>query len=99
MLGTPENELAGTMSFVSVTDAVVVAMEHWSVHHHAFSVETFFKIDSVVKAQEAFQYCSSWESSLLQYHTLMGRKLQNECFSIKKETTMQCAYSAIATER
>jgi hypothetical protein len=28
----------------------------------------------------------------------MGRKLQNECFRIKKETTRQCAYSAVATE-
>jgi hypothetical protein len=31
------------MSFASLTDAVVVAIEQWHVQHRAFIVETFFK--------------------------------------------------------
>jgi hypothetical protein len=30
MLATPEDEMAGTVSFASLTDAVAVAMEPWS---------------------------------------------------------------------
>jgi hypothetical protein len=42
MLATPEDEVAGTMSFASLTDAAAVAMDQWSVQHHAFIVERFF---------------------------------------------------------
>jgi hypothetical protein len=41
MLATPEDEKVGTLSFASLTDAiaiVAVAMEQWSVQHHAFDV-------------------------------------------------------------
>jgi hypothetical protein len=34
--------MAGTMSFVSLTDAIAVAMEQWSAQHCVFTVETFF---------------------------------------------------------
>jgi hypothetical protein len=30
MLATPEDKMAGTMSFASLTDAVAVAMKQWS---------------------------------------------------------------------
>jgi hypothetical protein len=42
MLATPEDEMVGTMSFHSLTDAVAVAMEHRSAQHGAFNVEEFF---------------------------------------------------------
>jgi hypothetical protein len=42
MLGTAEDEMAGAMSFASLTDAVAVAMEQWSAQHHAFIAEIFF---------------------------------------------------------
>jgi hypothetical protein len=43
MLATLEDEMAGTISFASLTDVVAVAMEQWSARHLAFIVETFFK--------------------------------------------------------
>jgi hypothetical protein len=43
MLVTPEDEMVGTMSFASLTDAAGVAMDQWSAQHFAFIVETFFK--------------------------------------------------------
>jgi hypothetical protein len=42
VLAIPEDEMAGTLSFASLPDAVAVAMEQWSVQHRAFIVETFF---------------------------------------------------------
>jgi hypothetical protein len=42
-LATPEDEMAGTMSFASLTYAIAVALEQWSTKHHAFIVETFLK--------------------------------------------------------
>jgi hypothetical protein len=39
----PEDDMVGTMSFASLTDAVAVAMEQWSAQHCAFIIETFFK--------------------------------------------------------
>jgi hypothetical protein len=50
MLATPEDEMEGTMSFTSLTDAAAVAMKQSSAQHCAFIIETFFKNgDSVVK--------------------------------------------------
>jgi hypothetical protein len=37
-----EDDMVGTMSFTSLTDAVAVAMEQWSAQHRVFNVETFF---------------------------------------------------------
>jgi hypothetical protein len=52
MLATPEDVMVGTMSFASLTDAVAVAVELWTVQHCVFIVETIFKNgDSVVKTQ------------------------------------------------
>jgi hypothetical protein len=42
MLVTPEDEMVGTMSFASLTDAVAVAMEQWSTQYREFIVDTFF---------------------------------------------------------
>jgi hypothetical protein len=42
----PDDDMAGTMSFASLTDAVAVvavAMEQWSAERRWFIVETFFK--------------------------------------------------------
>jgi hypothetical protein len=33
-VATPEDKMAGTMSFAILTDAIAVAMEQWSVQHH-----------------------------------------------------------------
>jgi hypothetical protein len=56
MLATHEDEMAGTMSFASLIDAVAVAMEQWSVQHHAFIVETVFENgDAVVITQQVFR--------------------------------------------
>jgi hypothetical protein len=41
MLATPEDEMTGTMSFASLTDAVAAAMEQWNTQHRAYIVETF----------------------------------------------------------
>jgi hypothetical protein len=41
MLATPEDEMAGTMAFASLTDAGTVAMGQWSAQHGAFIVEAF----------------------------------------------------------
>jgi hypothetical protein len=55
MLATPKDEMAGAMSFVSLTNAGTVAMEQWSTQNCKFTVETFFKNgDSVVKTQQIF---------------------------------------------
>lgn len=52
MLATPEDKMAGTMSFASLTFAVVVPLEQWNTQHHAFVVETFLKNgDFVLKTQ------------------------------------------------
>jgi glutamine synthetase type III len=52
MLATPEDDMAGAMTFASLSDAVAVAMKQWSMQHCAFTVETFFlNGDSVVKTQ------------------------------------------------
>jgi hypothetical protein len=55
MLATSEDEMAGTKSFASLTDATAVAMEQWRAHHHVFIVENFLKNgDSVIKMQQVF---------------------------------------------
>jgi hypothetical protein len=41
MLTTSEDEVAGTMSYASLTDAVTVPMEHRSAQHGVFIVEIF----------------------------------------------------------
>jgi hypothetical protein len=41
-VSNPEDEMAGPMSFASLTDAVAVAMEQSSVQNRAFIVEKFF---------------------------------------------------------
>jgi hypothetical protein len=41
MLAAPEDEMAGSMSFAILTDAVAVAMEQRSAQHLAFIVEMF----------------------------------------------------------
>jgi hypothetical protein len=43
MLATPEELMAGAMSFASLTDAVAVVMEQWSAQHRAFISEKFFE--------------------------------------------------------
>jgi hypothetical protein len=57
MLAIPEDEIVGTMSFASLTDAAAVATELWSAQHRAFIVETFFFLngESVVKTQRIFR--------------------------------------------
>jgi hypothetical protein len=51
-VATPEDEMAGTMSFASLTDTIAVAMEQWSMQDCAFIAETIFKNgNSVVKKQ------------------------------------------------
>jgi hypothetical protein len=51
-VATPEEEIAVTMSFPSLTDAFAVAMEQWGAQHCVFISETFFKNgNSVVKTQ------------------------------------------------
>jgi hypothetical protein len=82
----------------SLTDAVAEAVELWNTQHCAFIVEQFLTVTNAANISQEFQYCSRRKSSLPRYRTVMGRKLQNQCFRIKKETTRQCAYSAIATE-
>jgi hypothetical protein len=42
MLASPESEMAGTMSFASLADAVAVAMKQWSAQRLAFIIKTFF---------------------------------------------------------
>jgi hypothetical protein len=42
MLVASEDEMVGTMSFASLTDAVAVGTEQWSTQHCVFIVETFF---------------------------------------------------------
>jgi hypothetical protein len=55
MLANCEDDMAGTMSFASLTDAAAVAMEQSSAQHCEFIVDTFFKNgDSVVKMQQIF---------------------------------------------
>jgi hypothetical protein len=50
MLATPEDEMAGTMSFASLTDARAVAMGQWGAQNCVFIVEKFLKNgDSAVK--------------------------------------------------
>lgn len=52
MLAAPKNEMAGTVSFAGLTDAVVVAAGQWSAQRCTFTVETFFfNGDTVVKTQ------------------------------------------------
>jgi hypothetical protein len=41
MLATPEDEMAGTISFASLIDVVVAAMEQLSAQYRAFIVEKF----------------------------------------------------------
>jgi hypothetical protein len=41
MLATLQDEMAGTMSFVSLTDAIAIAVEQWSAQRCAFIVGTF----------------------------------------------------------
>jgi hypothetical protein len=43
MLVTCEDEMLGTMSFASLTDAVAIAVEQGCVQHRAFIVEMFLK--------------------------------------------------------
>jgi hypothetical protein len=58
MLATLEDEMAGIMSFTSLTDTVAVAMEWWSAEHRTFIVEMCFKSgDSAFKTQRIFRYC------------------------------------------
>jgi hypothetical protein len=67
MLATFEDEVMGTMSFNSLTHAVVVAVAMMGC---AFVIETFFYGDSVtVKIMQEFQYYSSWKHFLLQLNT------------------------------
>lgn len=44
MLAPSEDEVVGTMSLASLTDAVAVAREQWGAQHRVFNVETFFKM-------------------------------------------------------
>jgi hypothetical protein len=41
-IGKPEDDMAGTMPFASLSDTVAVATEQWCMQHRAFIVETFF---------------------------------------------------------
>jgi hypothetical protein len=44
ILATPEDEVARTMPFASLADAVAVAMEQWSTQFRAFSVKVKIKL-------------------------------------------------------
>jgi hypothetical protein len=101
MLATPADEMAGTMSLSSVTDAV--ALEAWSAQHRAFIVETFFKNrDSVIKTQRIFpkHFNISRHGKVPCRNTiqLWVENFRTSTSALKKETTRQCAYSAMATE-
>jgi hypothetical protein len=57
MFAASEDEMAGAISFASLTDAIAVAMKQWSAQHRAFIVEMicfFFYDDTVVKMQQIF---------------------------------------------
>jgi hypothetical protein len=53
--------MAGTMSFASITDAVVVAMDQYSTQTCAFIVENFFLkiVTLLLKCSEYFANISS----------------------------------------
>jgi len=40
----------------SKTQSISVAMQHWSVEHRAFAVETYFKNNDSVLAQKIFRH-------------------------------------------
>jgi len=42
--------------FSSETNSISVAMEHWSVEHRAFVVETYFKNNDSVLTQRIFHW-------------------------------------------
>jgi hypothetical protein len=81
-LAAPEDEFAATCH-ARLIGAVAVATEQWRAQHRAFIVET------VVKTQRTFLkhfIISHYGKVFLpQYHTFMGRKLQNECFRTMKK--------------
>jgi hypothetical protein len=54
MLANPENEMAGTMPFSSLTDDVAAAMEQWREQQCAFIVETFLMATLLQKRSEYF---------------------------------------------
>jgi hypothetical protein len=45
MSATPEDEMAGTMPFAGLTNAVAAAMKHWNTQHRAFIIQAFFNGD------------------------------------------------------
>jgi hypothetical protein len=40
---TSRDEMTGTILIATLTDDAAVAMEQWSMQHHAYIVETYFK--------------------------------------------------------
>jgi hypothetical protein len=102
MLATPEYEMAGTVSFASLTDAIAVGWSSEACNVVCLLLKRLLKMVNLLlnaaNILQALQYCSSWKSSLSQYCTVVGRKLQNEYFSIKEETTSQFVYGASTTE-
>jgi hypothetical protein len=57
MLATPEDEMAGTMSFASLTDAVAVGMVEWSAHARnivRLLITRFLNMVTLVKTQRIF---------------------------------------------
>jgi hypothetical protein len=89
--------MAATMSFVNLTEVISVAMEQWSAQHSVIMVETFFlkMATLLLKRSEHF---ASQKCFFPQYHTVIGRKLENECFRIKNETTRRCVNISITIE-
>jgi hypothetical protein len=54
-LAAYEDDMVGTISFTSLTNAVAVAMELWSAQHRVFNVETFFlMVALLLKCSEYF---------------------------------------------
>jgi hypothetical protein len=58
-VGSPENEMEGTMSFASLTDVTAVAMDQWSMQHHACLMKRFLKtVILLLKCSEHFRSIS-----------------------------------------
>jgi hypothetical protein len=54
MLETAEGKSAGTMSFVSITNAVAVAMKQWNMQCHAFILEILKVVILLIKHSKYF---------------------------------------------
>jgi hypothetical protein len=82
MLAALEDEVVGTMSFASLTDAIAVGMEEWSTEHRAFIVETF-------KTQRIFRnhFNSTGHGKVPCYNTIQSwvENFGTNAFALKKK--------------